>query len=96
MLAEQFEKDLGYLLPFLDRVAAAAVEIEDSPAREELLSLISGEKERWSRISQLLAGDAGCSQGSPSSVSKQADSILDVDKAASGFTVGSLRNQQQR
>ncbi len=54
-----FEKDLGYLMPFLDKVAAAADELEDPAAREELARLIADEKVRWTRIRQLLAGSEG-------------------------------------
>lgn len=54
-----FEKDLGYLMPFLDKVAAAADELEEPAAREELARLIAEEKVRWARIRQLLGGAAG-------------------------------------
>ncbi len=54
-----FEKDLGYLMPFLDKVAAAAEELEDPAAREELARLLADEKSRWTRIRQLLGGAAG-------------------------------------
>jgi hypothetical protein len=54
-----FQKDLGYLMPFLDKVAAAAEELPDAAARDELLRLITEEKARWTRIRDLLGGAPG-------------------------------------
>ena len=54
-----FDRDFGYLMPFLDRVAAAASELPDAQAREELIRLMAEEKVRWARIQQLLGGASG-------------------------------------
>ncbi|PTL80541.1 hypothetical protein [Vitiosangium sp. GDMCC 1.1324] len=54
-----FDRDIGYLMPFLDRVAAAAAELPEASAREELARLMAEEKVRWARIQQLLGGAAG-------------------------------------
>lgn len=54
-----FERDFGYLMPFLDRVAAAASELPDAQAREELTRLMAEEKVRWARIQALLGGSSG-------------------------------------
>jgi hypothetical protein len=54
-----FDKDFGYLLPFMDRVAAAASTVEDQAAREELARLVAEEKARWARIRELLSGAPG-------------------------------------
>jgi hypothetical protein len=54
-----FDKDFGYLMPFLDKVAVAASELPDAQAREELTRLMAEEKVRWARIRQLLAGASG-------------------------------------
>ncbi|MFP2910613.1 hypothetical protein ACLESD_37350, partial [Pyxidicoccus sp. 3LFB2] len=54
-----FERDFGYLLPFLDKVAAAASELPDAAAREELTRLMAEEKVRWQRIQALLGGASG-------------------------------------
>ncbi len=54
-----FDRDIGYLMPFLDRVAAAADELPDANAREELKRLMAEEKVRWARIQQLLGGATG-------------------------------------
>ena len=35
-----FDKDFGYLMPFLDKVAAAASGLPDASARAELVKLI--------------------------------------------------------
>ena len=54
-----FDRDIGYLMPFLDRVAAAARELPDAGAREELTRLMAEEKVRWARIQALLGGAPG-------------------------------------
>ncbi|WNG35144.1 hypothetical protein F0U60_17030 [Archangium minus] len=54
-----FDKDIGYLMPFMDRVAAAAGALPDASAREELTRLMAEEKVRWARIQQLLEGAPG-------------------------------------
>jgi hypothetical protein len=54
-----FEKDIGYLMPFLERVAAAASQLPDVGAREELTRLMAEEKARWARIQELLGGATG-------------------------------------
>lgn len=56
--SSQFEKDFGYLMPFLDKVAAASRELIDARARQEVSGLIQEEKGRWARIRQLLGGQA--------------------------------------
>lgn len=54
-----FDKDIGYLMPFLERVTAAASQLPDVGAREELTRLMVEEKARWARIQELLGGAAG-------------------------------------
>ena len=53
-MAGQFDKDFGYLLPFLDRIAQAADSLSNPAAGRELKELVSGEKARWIRIRELL------------------------------------------
>lgn len=60
-----FDRDIGYLMPFLDRVAAAARELPDAGAREELTRLMAEEKARWARIQQLLGGASGQRAAAP-------------------------------
>lgn len=95
-----FDKDFGYLLPFLERVAAAAGELEDAAAREELGRLMAEEKVRWARIRELLGGAAG--QGSvpapapsvaPRLARAHGDSIHGEEPRSAGLTVGSLKRQ---
>jgi hypothetical protein len=52
----RFDRDFGYLMPFLDRVAQAASELEDATAGAELSRLMAEEKRRWARIRELLNG----------------------------------------
>ena len=54
-----FDRDFGYLLPFMDKVAAAAGTLPDPAARAELQRLMAEEKQRWARVRQLLAGASG-------------------------------------
>ncbi len=58
MAASAFDKDFGYLIPFLGKVAEAANTIADPAAREELKRLVAGEQSKWLRIQQLLSGAA--------------------------------------
>jgi hypothetical protein len=93
-----FDKDFGYLMPFLERVAGAAGELEDAAAREELGRLMAEEKVRWARIRELLGGVAGGGSvpGPVPSVAPQVarahgDNINRAQPRSAGFTVGSLK-----
>jgi hypothetical protein len=101
MAGGAFDKDFGYLMPFLDKVAAAADALPDRAARDELTRLVAGEKLRWERIRSLLSGAAGAATasgerpapGSPPAAASTAEPAGE-DPAASppfSFTVGSLR-----
>jgi len=92
MAEGQFDKDFGYLLPFLDKVAAAAANLTDSAARAELTKLMAEEKARWARIRQLLAGASGQASAAapvPPSLSPAPES--QPAREPLSFTVGSLR-----
>ncbi|HXG67802.1 MAG TPA: hypothetical protein VNO70_22060 [Blastocatellia bacterium] len=94
MAESGFEKDFGYLMPFLDRVAAAAIGLADPAARDELTRLMAGEKQRWSRIRQLLAGAAGNpapSAGRPATPAPAEQPAETPRMSGPRFTVGSLR-----
>ena len=65
-----FDRDIGYLMPFLDRVTAAAGELQDASAREELQRLMAEEKARWARIQELLGGASGRGTSSAPSASR--------------------------
>ncbi|WP_342380812.1 hypothetical protein NVS55_14225 [Myxococcus stipitatus] len=86
-----FDKDFGYLMPFLDKVAAAAAGLEDASAREELTRLMAEEKARWARAQELLRGASGAS--SPGVRAPPAEARVDQPPpgAPAGLTVGSLR-----
>jgi hypothetical protein len=95
----QFDKDFGYLMPFLDKVAAAANNLSETAARDELARLMSDEKTRWARIRQLLSGSQGQavapsaqSQSKPEPTGgSQAATETPIPREAFSFTVGSLR-----
>jgi hypothetical protein len=93
-MAGEYDKDFGYLMPFLDRVAGAAASLADPAARAELTKLMADEKAKWARIRQLLGGASGqaVTQASVSSKSTapQAAASPEVREPLS-FTVGSLR-----
>lgn len=92
MPADQFDKDFGYLMPFLDKVTAAAANLSNPSARAELNQLVSEEKRRWTRIRQLLSGTP---PSTPQAGNAGPAAELTAAPAASGtkpvFTVGSLR-----
>jgi hypothetical protein len=97
-----FDRDIGYLMPFLERVAAAAGELQDASARDELTRLMAEEKARWARIQELLGGAAGRSaspaaaspaSGAPEVARSRADEINRVQPRQAGLTVGSLKRQ---
>ncbi|WP_164014878.1 hypothetical protein [Pyxidicoccus trucidator] len=100
-----FDRDFGYLLPFLDKVAAAASELQDAAAREELTRLMAEEKVRWQRIQALLGGAGGQGaaptstqasgrSGAPSLARASADGVHRVAPTAAGLTVGSLKTNR--
>lgn len=97
-----FDRDFGYLLPFMDKVAAAAEGLQDASAREELARLMAEEKVRWQRIKELLGGATGkaaapapakepARPGAPSLARASADGVHRVAPASAGLTVGSLK-----
>jgi hypothetical protein len=104
-----FDRDFGYLLPFMDKVAAAASDLPDATAREELVRLVAEEKVRWQRIRTLLQGAPGQS-GTPSRgpapkgepggtrasplAKASGDEVNRVARRESGFTVGSLKDSR--
>lgn len=95
MADAQFDKDFGYLMPFLDKVTAAAEALADPAARAELTKLLAGEKQRWMRARQLLSGATASppATGRATVAQKPPTELPGQDKAepARSFTVGSLR-----
>ncbi|XXF76062.1 hypothetical protein P2318_23785 [Myxococcaceae bacterium GXIMD 01537] len=92
-----FDKDLGYLMPFLDRVAAAAATLEDPAARGELERLLAGEKARWERVRELLGGASGEPGPTPAqaAVPERAPAPApSAHRATQTMTVGSLRGSR--
>ncbi|WP_241758555.1 hypothetical protein [Pyxidicoccus parkwayensis] len=100
--AGAFDRDFGYLLPFMDKVAAAAAGLQDTAAREELTRLVAEEKVRWQRIRELLSGASGAAapapapadsglKGVPLLARASADGAHRVAPASTGLTVGSLK-----
>lgn len=106
MAGGAFDKDFGYLMPFLDKVAAAAATLPDQAARDELLRLVADEKSKWNRIRALLSGVASApasvaekisTEKTSSAVKPPAASANEFNESSStineafSFTVGSLR-----
>jgi len=100
---EAFDRDFGYLMPFLDKVAAAASGLEDPAARNELARLVADEKARWNRIRELLRGapagktaPEGSKPGAPAQTlaRSSADGINRVAPQMTGLTVGSLKSSR--
>ncbi|MFL5344384.1 MAG: hypothetical protein ACJ8AT_06310 [Hyalangium sp.] len=99
---DAFDRDFGYLMPFLDKVAAAAAGLEDAAARDELSRIIADEKVRWERVRELLRG-AGGSRAAPASrlappaqtlARSSGDGINRVAPTMAGLTVGSLKGSR--
>jgi len=104
MAASGFDKDFGYLMPFLEKIAEAANSIADPAAREELKRLVAGEQSKWHRIQELLSG-AAAKPAQPVNQSAVRNGAVMNAKVAGGasaqseagptpvrqFTVGSLR-----
>jgi hypothetical protein len=104
MAGGAFDKDFGYLMPFLDKVAAAASAMPDRAARDELTRLMADEKLRWNRIRSLLAGAAGepakRAEGAATTArpvqSATAEPVAEtVVRESFSFTVGSLRSRER-
>ncbi|MFL6278159.1 MAG: hypothetical protein ACJ74G_23485 [Blastocatellia bacterium] len=95
-MAGEFDKDFGYLMPFLDKVAGATASLADPAARTELTRLIAEEKTRWARIRELLGGASGRATTAPTSTTALASPTNPPATASTArepfsFTVGSLR-----
>jgi hypothetical protein len=58
-----FDRDFGYLMPFLDKLEAHAAGMPEGAAREELRQLVAEEKSRWPRIRALVDGAPGPAAG---------------------------------
>lgn len=56
--SDAFARDLGYLFPFLDRLAAHAASVTGSEG-DRLRELVEGERDRWEQIRALLSAEAG-------------------------------------
>ena len=99
-MAGEFDKDFGYLMPFLDKVAGAAASLADPAARSELTRLIAEEKARWARIRELLGGASGRAATAPTATTAPTTPTGPTNLPAAApsaarepfsFTVGSLR-----
>ncbi|MBZ4372683.1 hypothetical protein [Corallococcus sp. AS-1-6] len=110
MATPNFDRDFGYLLPFMDKVAAAASDLPDAAAREELVRLVAEEKVRWERIRSLLQGAPGQAGGAKAPASQppraappaaapalarvSSDGVNRVAPREAGLTVGSLKDSR--
>lgn len=84
-----FERDLGYLLPFLGRLVAYA-EAQPEPLRAALLAELDGEAARWAAIQALLDGAAPTGRPSPTpNTTPNAPNDAPPSPRA-GWTLGSL------
>jgi hypothetical protein len=81
-----FDRDFGYLLPFFQKVEAAAASLTAPGAAEELRGLLEGETGRWLRIRELLRGAEGAPLPAPPKAATPG-------ALPAGLTVGSLRER---
>jgi len=90
-----FERDFGYLLPFLDRVGQAAAGLADPAARARLTALVAEEKARWPEIRALLAGGPVTPPPTPAAARREeavgAGPVARAPSDPTRLTVGSLR-----
>ena len=107
MAAGEFDKDFGYLIPFLDRVLAAADSLSDDAARNELSELMADEKAKWARVRELLSGSSGAArqkleQDARQKLEQEMKTGAPGETTGQGepqpsrpqFTVGSLRRRE--
>ncbi len=98
-MAGPFEKDFGYLLLFLDRIAQAADSLSNPAASRELRELVSGEKTRWIRIRELLENASKVTDHTPRASPTHAAADAPAPSPPAGrpappqFTVGSLKSR---
>jgi len=95
-MAGEFDKDFGYLMPFLDKIAGAAGSLADPAARAEFTKLLADEKAKWARIRELLGGAAGQATTAPAAAASDSHdkgqaAASPAAREAFSFTVGSLR-----
>ena len=92
-MAGEYDKDFGYLMPFLDKVAGATASLQDPAARAELTRLMADEKARWARIRELLGGASGRAVAAPTAPGNPNNPPAAAPEAREpfSFTVGSLR-----
>jgi hypothetical protein len=90
--AGAFERDFGYLLPFMDKVAAAASTLPDPAARAELQRLMAEEKQRWARVRQLLSGAQGRTAPAPEAAAASRPGAPRPLQPGAQLTVGSLKS----
>jgi hypothetical protein len=96
-MADEFDKDFGYLMPFIDKIGQAAKSLSNPAARQELGELVAGEKGRWARIKELLANrDAAPKATAPSASDSPAMAAAPLAEKPElpQFTVGSLKGRR--
>ena len=82
----EFDKDFGYLMPFLDKVAGAAQTLANPAARAELTRLVADEKAKWTRIRELLSGATGQAQSAPQGTSQSAPAATSTTRPVMATT----------
>ncbi len=99
---ETFDRDLGYLRAFLDKLASHAAALPESTALR-LQSLLAEERPRWKEIEALLRGEAMAVDAAPAKSPQEPEAAIAhaIAKVAAPkangvrqqFTVGSLRGK---
>lgn len=100
MAFKEYEKDFGYLMPFIKRVSESARTASDPATREQLTQLVKDEEQRWTRIRELLSSSDSTTTNAPAatpSAERQAQAPAEQPSLTDRpyqFTVGSLRPRQ--
>lgn len=98
MADHPFAKDLGYLFPFFERVAAHAEGLPEAQAAR-LRGLLEGEAERWREIAGLLEGAEPSAEAPMDAASSEGQSAEAAPVGATsatssvGWTVGPLNRK---
>ena len=94
-----FAKDFGYLGKFLANVKSFAEGLDSADTRQQLLTLLEGEPERWKAIDRLLSGSAPTADRADSTAPKHAETSAAPDEIIStdppldqppGWTIGPM------
>jgi hypothetical protein len=90
-----FDKDLGYLDKFFDKIEAHADSL-DPQAGDELRDLIADERNRWARITALLGGAAAPSEPATKAPPSSGSEGQEAPEPVEPLTAKSERDEREK